>query len=131
MPSSDPLAVTTVATPAAAGVPAAPAGVPAAPPTQTGRNGLACPECKRTFSKRKYLNYHIRWECGRQVICSQCQLSFRSVSRMQSHMKKCSGSPYTCCNRNFKDAELLANHKRWGCGQANDSSTSSAADGDK
>lgn len=60
-----------------------------AQPDRTPR--IPCLVCDRTFSQRKYLNFHLRWECGRQLVCPKCQQPFNSKSYLNLHVKKCNG----------------------------------------
>lgn len=50
-----------------------------------------CLICDRSFSQQKYLNFHIRWECGRQLWCPKCNQPFNSKSYLNAHFKKCIG----------------------------------------
>lgn len=54
-----------------------------------GQTRVACPKCGRTFSQGKYLTFHLRWECGRQLSCPRCQHPFNSKSYLNLHVKKC------------------------------------------
>lgn len=56
--------------------------------SRTANQQIPC-HCGRTFSQRKYLTFHLRWECGRTLICPMCQHPFNSKSYLNSHMKKC------------------------------------------
>lgn len=44
--------------------------------------------CGRAFNQQKYINFHKRWECGRNIQCSICFRKFNTKSYFSLHMRK-------------------------------------------
>lgn len=47
--------------------------------------------CGRNYSLLRNLNYHKRWECGREYCCPSCTKIYKDLSSFRKHCKACVG----------------------------------------
>ena len=45
-------------------------------------------QCGVKFSHKKNLTYHLKWECGKLLMCFICNTKFKFKSALLSHTKK-------------------------------------------
>lgn len=57
--------------------------------SSSNKNSHFC-SCRRIFTKEASLNYHQKWECGRQFECRKhnCNGVFNTISGLCNHLKK-------------------------------------------
>ncbi|XP_078518304.1 uncharacterized protein LOC144782951 isoform X2 [Lissotriton helveticus] len=76
----------------------------------------SCNECKKTFSKKKYLTEHKRTHMAvRPYQCNECIKSFRRKYSLHVHKRTHTGErPYHCtiCDKRFTQKGALNRHKR-------------------
>ncbi|XP_069063910.1 zinc finger protein 684-like isoform X3 [Pleurodeles waltl] len=76
----------------------------------------SCNECKKTFSKKKYLTEHKRTHMAvRPYQCNECVKSFRRKYSLLVHKRTHTGErPYNCtiCDKSFTQKGALNRHKR-------------------
>nr|CAG4638912.1 EOG090X0POW [Cyclestheria hislopi] len=88
---------------------------PKYPPVETAEDGTyPCPVCKRTFTHKNSLAYHVRTHAGdRPHQCEICGKSFFANGALKVHMRVHTGArPYKCndCGREFRQWGDLKYH---------------------
>lgn len=90
-------------------------------------NRHAC-KCGRSFTEKKKLTYHQKWECGKVLKCKVCKKTFRLRQEILSHFRKfpkhekggheVDSTRIICkCGRSFTRPYKLTYHHKWECGK--------------
>lgn len=68
---------------------ALPLGPTSAPSANASINGYYC-QCGRKYVLKAALDWHIKWECGGKLKCSNCGKTYKNLQNYRNHVKlKC------------------------------------------